>query len=124
MASPQEARVPDIGGFDDVPVIEVLVAPGDTVEKDQGLITLESDKATMEVPAPFAGIVREVKVKVGDTLAEGGLVALTELTEDGAAAGAGADDAAAAGKSPAAADASRAQPESPPRAEPAAATGI
>ena len=113
MASPQEARVPDIGGFDDVPVIEVLVAPGDTVEKDQGLITLESDKATMEVPAPFAGVVREVKVKVGDTLAEGGLVALIEPAEDGAAAG----------KAPAAEDAPRAQPESPSRAEPAAETG-
>ncbi|HET8818902.1 MAG TPA: dihydrolipoyllysine-residue acetyltransferase [Xanthomonadaceae bacterium] len=78
MAATQEARVPDIGGFDDVPVIEVLVSAGDKVAKDQGLVTLESDKATMEVPAPFAGVVREVKVKVGDTLSEGGVVALIE----------------------------------------------
>ena len=57
MAQPQEARVPDIGDYSDVPVIEVLVAVGDTVQKDQGLITLESDKATLEVPAAFGGVV-------------------------------------------------------------------
>ena len=85
----KEARVPDIGGFDDVPVIEVLVSAGDTVARDQGLVTLESDKATMEVPAPFAGVVREVKVKVGDTLSEGGVVALIEA-EAGGEAGDGA----------------------------------
>ena len=78
MAAPKEARVPDIGGYDDVPVIEVLVAVGDTVKADQGLVTLESDKATMEVPAPFAGVVRELKVKLGDTLSEGSVVALIE----------------------------------------------
>jgi len=78
MAELKEARVPDIGGYDDVPVIEVLVAVGDTVAADQGLVTLESDKATMEVPAPFAGVVRELKVKVGDSLSEGGVVALIE----------------------------------------------
>ena len=58
MAEIKEARVPDIGDYSDVPVIEVLVAVGDTVAKDQGLVTLESDKATLEVPAPFAGVVR------------------------------------------------------------------
>jgi len=127
MASPQEARVPDIGGFDDVPVIEVLVAPGDTVEKDQGLITLESDKATMEVPAPFAGVVREVKVKVGDTISEGGLVAMIEPAdgaEAGADADAGADAGADAPAAPAAAPApSRAEPEAAEDATPAAETG-
>ena len=71
MAELKEASVPDIGGYDDVPVIEVLVAVGDTVAKDQGLVTLESDKATMEVPAPFAGVVKELKVKVGDAVSEG-----------------------------------------------------
>ena len=86
MADLKEARVPDIGGHSDVPVIEVLVAVGDTVAKDQGLVTLESDKATMEVPAPFAGVVRELKVKVGDTLSEGGLVALIEPSEAAPAA--------------------------------------
>ncbi|WP_333680969.1 dihydrolipoyllysine-residue acetyltransferase [Dyella sp.] len=78
MADLKEARVPDIGGHSDVPVIEVMVKPGDTVEKDQSLITLESDKATMEVPAPFAGVVKELKLKVGDEVSEGALIALIE----------------------------------------------
>jgi len=84
MADLKEARVPDIGGYDDVPVIEVLVAVGDTVDKDQGLVTLESDKATMEVPSPFAGVVKELKVKVGDTLSEGGVVAVIEAADEAA----------------------------------------
>ena len=79
-----EAKVPDIGDYDGVPVIEILVAVGDTVKKDQGLVTLESDKATMEVPSPAAGVVREIKVKLGDELAEGSLVAILE--SEGAAA--------------------------------------
>ncbi|MGO1000444.1 dihydrolipoyllysine-residue acetyltransferase [Lysobacter sp. CA196] len=82
MAELKEARVPDIGDYDGVPVIELLVAVGDTVTQDQGLVTLESDKATMEVPAPFAGVVRELKVKIGDQLAEGSVVALIEPTEE------------------------------------------
>ena len=82
----QESRVPDIGGYDDVPVIEVLVSVGDSVEKDQGLITLESDKATMEVPAAVAGVIKELKVKVGDTLSEGSVVAIIEAEGDAAAA--------------------------------------
>ncbi|HEV8695480.1 MAG TPA: dihydrolipoyllysine-residue acetyltransferase [Lysobacter sp.] len=81
MADLKEARVPDIGNYDGVPVIELLVAVGDTVKQDQGLVTLESDKATMEVPAPFAGVVRELKVKVGDKLAEGSVVALIEAAD-------------------------------------------
>ncbi|MGJ4802852.1 dihydrolipoyllysine-residue acetyltransferase [Luteimonas sp. SDU82] len=86
MAELKESRVPDIGGYDDVPVIEVLVAVGDTVAKDQGLVTLESDKATMEVPSAHAGVVKELKVKVGDTISEGGLVAVIEAAGDGDAA--------------------------------------
>jgi pyruvate dehydrogenase E2 component (dihydrolipoamide acetyltransferase) len=78
MAEVKEARVPDIGNFDGVPVIEVLVKPGDPVRKDQGLVTLESDKATMEVPAPFDGTVKEVKVKEGDEVSEGSVIALIE----------------------------------------------
>ena len=78
MADLKEARVPDIGGYDDVPVIEVLVAVGDTVAVDQGLLTLESDKATMEVPSSVAGVVRELKVKVGDKVSEGTVVAVLE----------------------------------------------
>ncbi|HEX5756126.1 MAG TPA: dihydrolipoyl dehydrogenase [Arenimonas sp.] len=82
-----EIRVSDIGGLSDVPVIEVLVAVGDVVAKDQGLITLESDKATMEVPASHAGIVRELRVKVGDALSEGSVVAVVEA--EGAASAPG-----------------------------------
>lgn len=78
MAELKEARVPDIGDFDGVPVIELLVAVGDTVAADQGLVTLESDKATMEVPAPFAGVVRELRVALGDKVAEGAVVAMIE----------------------------------------------
>jgi len=74
----REATVPDIGGYSDVPVIEVLVKVGDRVSADQGLITLESDKATMEVPAPFAGVITELKVKLGDAIAEGTVVALID----------------------------------------------
>ncbi|KAF1709560.1 dihydrolipoyllysine-residue acetyltransferase [Pseudoxanthomonas sacheonensis] len=81
MAELKEARVPDIGDYSDVPVIEVLVAVGDTVAKDQGLVTLESDKATLEVPAPFAGVVKELKVKLGDTLSEGSVVAMIEAAD-------------------------------------------
>jgi dihydrolipoamide dehydrogenase len=73
-----EIKVPDIGDYTDVPVIEVLVAPGDTVQKDQGLVTLESDKATLEVPCSAAGVVKEMKVKVGDHLSEGSVVLLLE----------------------------------------------
>ncbi|WP_017463663.1 dihydrolipoyllysine-residue acetyltransferase [Dyella ginsengisoli] len=82
----REARVPDIGGFDAVPVIEILVQVGDRVAKDQGLITLESDKATMEVPAPFAGVVKELKLKLGDEVSEGSLIALIESAEAAPAA--------------------------------------
>jgi pyruvate dehydrogenase E2 component (dihydrolipoamide acetyltransferase) len=85
MAEIKEALVPDIGDYNDIPVIEVLVAVGDTVKKDQGLVTLESDKATMEVPSSVSGVVKEIKVKIGDTLSEGGVVALIEVAEGGEA---------------------------------------
>ena len=76
-----EVKVPDIGDYQNVPVIEVLVKDGDRVEKDAALITLESEKATMEVPAPSAGVVRGIKVKVGDKLSQGDLImALEPLT--------------------------------------------
>jgi pyruvate dehydrogenase E2 component (dihydrolipoamide acetyltransferase) len=88
MGQVNEAKVPDIGNYTEVPVIEVLVAVGDWVRKDQGLVTLESDKATMEVPSPFAGVVRELKVRVGDALSEGSVVALIEAAESGAQAAA------------------------------------
>ncbi|MEO6138992.1 MAG: dihydrolipoyl dehydrogenase [Luteimonas sp.] len=81
-----EVKVPDIGGYDDVPVIEVLVAIGDTVKLDQGLLTLESDKATMEVPASVAGIVNELKVKVGDKVSQGSVVVVIESAQEATAA--------------------------------------
>jgi len=96
MAQIKQALVPDIGDYSDVPVIEVLVAVGDTVAKDQGLVTLESDKATLEVPSAFAGIVREIKVSLGDNLSEGALVAMIEVAEETAAEAAPAPAAAAA----------------------------
>ena len=68
MAALTEVTVPDIGDFADVPVIEVLVAPGQTVQQEDPLVTLESDKATMDVPAPFAGVVQDLRVSVGDTV--------------------------------------------------------
>ena len=70
-----QVRVPDIGDFDDVPVIEILVAEGEAVEPEQSLVTLESDKATMEVPAPTAGTVQSLAVALGDTVSEGDLIA-------------------------------------------------
>ena len=81
-----ELKVPDIGGYDNVPVIELLVNVGDRVEVDQGLVTLESDKATMEVPASQAGVIRSLSVKVGDTVSEGSVVAVIEAEGDAAVA--------------------------------------
>jgi pyruvate dehydrogenase E2 component (dihydrolipoamide acetyltransferase) len=78
-----ELRVPDIGGFSDIPVIEVLVAPGESVAKDAPLITLESDKATMEVPASEAGTIRDVKVKVGDKVSQGTVIATLATASPG-----------------------------------------
>ncbi len=117
----QEAKVPDIGNYPSVPVIEVLVKAGDTVAKDQGLVTLESDKATMEVPAPFAGVVSEVRVKVGDEIGEGTVVALIESAEAAAAPPAPASAAPATSKlEPAPAPAATAKPAAPASAPPAA----
>ncbi len=78
MASVIEVKVPDIGDFKDVPVIEVFVKPGDAVKPEDSLITLESDKATMDVPSPATGVVKEVRVKVGDKVSEGSLVLTLE----------------------------------------------
>ena len=75
-----EVKVPDIGDFKNIPVIEVLVKAGDKVEREDSLITLESDKATMEVPSPAAGIIKELKIKPGDRLSEGSLILTLEST--------------------------------------------
>ena len=85
MGAIKEVFVPDIGDFKDVEVIEILVKPGDRVEKEVSLVTLESDKATMEIPSPVAGIVREVRMKIGDKVAEGTLILLLEEADEGTA---------------------------------------
>ena len=81
-----EVKVPDIGEFKDVPVIEVLVKPGDAVKAEDSLVTLESDKATMDVPAPGAGTVKEIKVKVGDKVSEGSAILTLEAVTGAAKA--------------------------------------
>jgi pyruvate dehydrogenase E2 component (dihydrolipoamide acetyltransferase) len=103
-----EVKVPDIGDFTDIPVIEVFVKPGDTVKAEDSLVTLESDKATMDIPSPAAGTVKEVKVKAGDKVSEGASIVLLEAA---AAEGAGAPTAAAA---------TTAAPSPPPASEAAA----
>jgi len=81
MSSITEIKVPDIGDFKEVEVIEILVKPGDSVAKEASLITVESDKATMEIPSPAAGVVKEVRVKLGDKVAEGSMILLLEASE-------------------------------------------
>ena len=100
MADPLEVRVPDIGDFADVPIIEVMVSPGDTVAEEDPLITLESDKATMDVPSPAAGTVGELKVSVGDTVSEGTVI----LTLEGAGADGATEDSKEQVAEPAAAE--------------------
>jgi len=113
-----EVKVPDIGDFKEVEVIELLVKPGDTVQVDQSLITVESDKASMEIPSSHAGVVKELKVKMGAKVAEGSVVLLLEES------GAGAEAAAAPAPAPAAAPAPTAAPASVPAAAPAAAAPV
>lgn len=85
MSEMVEVKVPDIGDFDAVEIIEVLVSPGDTVNAEDSLITLESDKASMEIPSSHAGVVKEVKAKVGEMIAEGGVILVLEAGEAAAA---------------------------------------
>src|SRR3990172_7080130 len=100
-----EVKVPDIGDYRDVPITEVLVKPGDSVAAEDPLITLESDKAALDIPAPAAGVVSEIKVKVGDKVSQGTLVLTLE---------AGAAQPAAAARQ--AAGAAAAVPAAPPAA--------
>jgi pyruvate dehydrogenase E2 component (dihydrolipoamide acetyltransferase) len=109
MSSITEVKVPDIGDFKEVDVIEILVKPGDSVAKEASLITVESDKATMEIPSPVAGVVKELRVKLGDKVAEGSMILLLE---------------ASAGEAPAAQPTKPAEiaaPSAPAPAKPAAA---
>ncbi|MHB8951085.1 MAG: biotin/lipoyl-containing protein, partial [Rhodoferax sp.] len=80
-----EVKVPDIGDFDEVAVIELLVKAGDTVTAEQSLITVESDKASMEIPSSAAGVVKELKVALGDKVKQGSLVLMLEVTDASAA---------------------------------------
>ena len=108
-----EVKVPDIGDFKDIPVIEVFVKPGDTVKPEDSLVTLESDKATMDVPSPAAGVVKELKVKLGDKVSEGSVI----LVLDSAASVATTGEAKPAVPAAAATAATPAKP-APARAAP------
>ncbi|WP_431132032.1 dihydrolipoyllysine-residue acetyltransferase [Variovorax paradoxus] len=116
-SGPVEVKVPDIGDFKDVAVIELLVKPGDQIAADQSLITVESDKASMEIPSSAAGVLKELKVKVGDTVNIGDLIAVLE----GTAAAAAPAPAQAAAAAPAAATASAPAPAAASSAPAAAA---
>ncbi len=123
MSSITEIKVPDIGDFKEVDVIEILVKPGDTVAKEASLITVESDKATMEIPSPAAGVVKEIRIKLGDKVAEGSLIMLLEAGADAADApvpkAAEATAPSAPAPKPAAATAPAAEPAAPPIPKPA-----
>ena len=108
MSQPIEVKVPDIGDFEDVDVIEVLVETGQRVEREQSLITLESDKATLEVPSPKAGTIRELRVKGGDQVSQGSPIATLEpdrqqpaASDAGPTGAAGGGEAAQAQRAPA-----------------------
>ncbi|MBX3663185.1 MAG: dihydrolipoyllysine-residue acetyltransferase [Burkholderiales bacterium] len=116
MANPIEVKVPDIGDFKDIPVIEVLVKPGDSVKAEDPLVTLESDKATMDVPSPAAGVVKDIRLKVGDKVSQGALVLMLEPAGD-----APAQAAAPAAPAPAAPPPPKAAPQ-PVAAKPAPAS--
>jgi len=109
-----EVRVPDIGDFKDVPVIELFVKAGDQVKAEDPLVTLESDKATMDVPAPTAGTVKDVKVKLGDKVSEGALVLVLDTANGAAAQASSARAPSAPASSPA--------PAATPAAKPAPRT--
>jgi len=122
-SGPVEVLVPDIGDFDEVAVIEVMVKPGDTIKVEQSLITVESDKASMEIPSSHAGVVKEVRVKVGDKVAKGSLVVVVDAVGSAPAASAPVP-AASAAPAPATAPAERSVPTAAlPAPEPKASAG-
>lgn len=114
MTELREVTIPDIGDIDEVDVVEVLVATGDQVKQDDSLISLESDKATMDVPAPFAGTVREVKVKAGDKVRQGSVILVLEVV-----AGESEEPGAEEVDAPAAKDEAVVEASAPPVSEPA-----
>ncbi len=99
MSKLTEVRLPDIGDFDEVEIIEILVSAGDTVAQEDSLITLESDKATMEIPSPAAGVVKEIKISLGDRIAENALILILEVQEDSVAKSASTNGSAKEKKS-------------------------
>ena len=119
-----EVKVPDIGDFDEVAVIEVLVKPGDAVKLEQSLITVESDKASMEIPSSHAGVVKELKVQLGDKVREGSLVLVLEAQGEVAAAPAPVASAAPSAAAPAAVPAPMDAPAAAPSPAPAAASAV
>lgn len=119
MADLREVNIPDIGDFDEVEVIEVLVSAGDSIAAEDSLISLESDKATMEIPSPFDGTVKEVKVAVGDKVSEGSLIVTMEVSDD-AQADAPAEEKPAPAAAEEPAPAAAAPPPPPPPAAPPA----
>jgi len=114
MGAMKEVSVPDIGDFKDVDVIEILVKPGDAVQSEQSLITLESDKATIEIPSPSAGVVRELRIKLGDKVSEGTPILMLEASEAAAAKAAAQPPAPASGPAAPAAPARATAPPSAP----------
>ena len=115
-----EIKVPDLGGSKDVPVIELLAKPGDSIAKDQGLLTLESDKATMELPSSAAGVLKEFTVKVGDEVSEGMVIAVLEAEGADAAPSLTAAPAAATTPAPPAPASAASAKAEPAKAAPAA----
>jgi len=115
----KEVKVPDIGNFKDVEVIEVMVKPGDSVTQEQGLITLETDKAAMDVPAPYAGTIKSMKVKKGDKVSEGSLVLVMDAQEESAVPAKAAAAPQKTASAPAAKPAPVAQTSAPVRSQPA-----
>jgi len=113
-----EVKVPDIGDFTDIPIIEIFVKPGDPVKAEDSLITLESDKATMDVPSPAAGTVKEVRVKVGDKVSEGSPIVIVETSGDAPDSGAAGSASTSASTPPATTPSAKAPPA--PGASPAA----
>ncbi len=129
MAEIKDILVPDIGDFDGVEVIEIMVAAGDQIAVEDPIVSLESDKAAMEIPSPFAGTVKEVKTSIGDKVSQGSLLITLEVTEDNAAAAteetpAKEEKAAAPAPTPAAAPAPKAPAPAAPRPSPTASLSI
>jgi pyruvate dehydrogenase E2 component (dihydrolipoamide acetyltransferase) len=124
MANAIEVKVPDIGDFKNIPVIEILVKPGDTVRAEEPLVTLESDKATMEVPSPSAGVVKEIRIKVGDKVSEGALVLMLEAGAEAPVAAAKAVPATTAAPAAAAPQAAKPAPAPAPKPAPVASPAV